>query len=634
MLQDEVVRADQTLVLTFTNKAARELKHRVQQRLGQAGSKLWAGTFHSFGLQILRKHSGLAGLPSQFAVLDQNDCQAVIRELLKEIRIAGKDKFDLGTLLELINTRRLKGRFSQEAFDEYQEMAEVIFPKFMKKLDVLGAVDFEGLLLKPLELFQNHPEVLQKYQEQYQQVMVDEFQDTNATQMKLIDFLGRSHRNLCVVGDDDQSIYGWRGAEVQNILQFPKHYAPCQVIRLERNYRSTPQILELANLSISHNKTRHGKILKSANSEKTIGLKPELFVVDNEDEECDLVLSEIRRHVDQNKGRWSDIAVLYRSNAQGGLLESVLRQNRIDYSVSGSTAFFDRKEIKDILAYLRCALHPNDVSLRRILNVPTRGIGDTSVEKINQYSLQHSMGFVASLKVWKTVGVGERVGQSIDQLLELLTQLAERVMSGTSPGANLLQVLREMSYRDYLYSSSASSEAGERKWQIVEIFSRVLDSFAAKGGINSQTLTEFVDAMELRDSGDDDEGNGERANQVQLMTLHAAKGLEFPLVLLLGVEEDLLPHKTLGGNVDEERRLFYVGLTRAKEHLILTRCRTRKRYGELRPVSISRFLLEILQSKQGQTLIQVYENGMRPVTGAERDELVGQFLSQLGAKKR
>ena len=207
-------------------------------------------------------------------------------------------------------------------------------------------------------------------------------------------------------------------------------------------------------------------------------------------------------------------------------------------------------------------------------------------------------------------------------------------MSGTSPGANLLQVLREMSYRDYLYSSSASSEAGERKWQIVEIFSRVLDSFAAKGGINSQTLTEFVDAMELRDSGDDDEGNGERANQVQLMTLHAAKGLEFPLVLLLGVEEDLLPHKTLGGNVDEERRLFYVGLTRAKEHLILTRCRTRKRYGELRPVSISRFLLEILQSKQGQTLIQVYENGMRPVTGAERDELVGQFLSQLGAKKR
>jgi DNA helicase-2/ATP-dependent DNA helicase PcrA len=632
LIYDRVVSADQALVLTFTNKAARELKHRVHARLGDLSKGLWAGTFHSFGLQILRKHSAKVGLPAQFAVLDQNDGQALVRELMKEIKITGKDKFDLATILELINTRRVKGRFSQEAFDEYHEMAEVLFPKYIKKLEVLGAVDFEGLLLKPVELFQEQPDVLARYQEQFQQVMVDEFQDTNSTQMKLIDFLIRSHRNITVVGDDDQSIYGWRGAEVQNILQFPKQYAPCEVIRLERNYRSTPQILDLANLVISHNKTRHGKVLKSEGASERMEV-PELFVIDNEDEESDLVLAEIHRHVDQG-GRLAEVAVLYRSNSQGGLIESVLRQNRIDYSVSGSTAFFDRKEIKDILAYLRCAIFPNDVSLRRIINVPTRGIGDSSVEKLNHFATAQACSFLVACKQWKVVGLPERVGGSLDQCLDLFALMPERIMQGDQCGANLLLLLREMGYRDYLYQSSPSSEAGERKWQIVEIFARVLDSFVAKGGASLKTLGEFIDAMELRDTEEDDEERS--ANKVQLMTLHAAKGLEFPLVLLLGVEEDLLPHKSLGSNVDEERRLFYVGLTRAKSQLVLTRCRTRKRYGEQRSVSPSRFLLEILKAQESRksSLIRSYENGARPVTVDQRQKLVGDFLSQLQNKKR
>jgi DNA helicase-2/ATP-dependent DNA helicase PcrA len=628
LLQEAVVNPDQALVLTFTNKAARELKHRVQARLGAQSKGLWAGTFHSFGLQILRRYSAEMNLPSQFAVLDQNDCQSLLRELMKEIRITGKDKFDLAKLMELINVRRVKGRFPEQGFDEYQEMAEVLHPKFVKKLEVLGAVDFEGLLLKPVELFQNRPEVLKKYQEQYQQVMVDEFQDTNSLQMKLIDFLIREHRNITVVGDDDQSIYGWRGAEVQNILQFPKLYKPCEVIRLERNYRSTPAILGLANHSISHNKHRHGKVLTPHNKNLTDCEIPELFVVDNEDEESDLVLAEIRRHLDQG-GKLSEAAVLYRSNSQGGLIESVLRQNRIEYSVSGNTAFFDRKEIKDILAYLRCSLQPNDVSLRRIINVPSRGIGDASLEKINEFATKNKISFLNACKQWAQVGVGERVGASIDGVLNLLPQISDRIMNGTGGGANMLLLLREMGYRDYLYQTSASSEAGEKRWQIVEIFSRVLDSFIARGGSSNKTLGEFIDAMELRDTEEDTEESREK---IQLMTLHAAKGLEFPLVMLLGVEEDLLPHKTLGSNVDEERRLFYVGLTRAKERLILTRCRTRKRYGELRPVAPSRFLLELTSAKTA--LLKTYENGVRPVSGAQREQLVGDFLSQLNSKKR
>ncbi len=624
LISDKIVRAENTLVLTFTNKAARELKHRVAAKVGDLGKGLWAGTFHSFGLRILREFHKEADLPPFFGVLDQSDSQSILKEVLRDVKIAGKDKFDVDTILELINKRRVSGRQRTEGFDEYHEMAEVLFPKYIKKLELLGAVDFEGLLLNPIELFKSHPEILKKIQDRYQQVMVDEFQDTNITQMKLIDAIVQQHRNITVVGDDDQSIYGWRGAEVKNILDFPKIYKPCEVIRLERNYRSTPSILTVANDVISKNKHRHGKILKPEGYD-SVGDKPELFILDNEDDEADFAQREIREFL-QNGMKAQDIAVLYRSNSQGGMLESVMRAHQIPYKVSGGTAFFDRKEIKDILAYLRFSLQSNDVSLRRIINTPPRGIGDTTIEKIGLHAKTKQISFVQACADWRAIGVTEKAGESLDALLKQLSDLPKIIMSGTEPGAHLLEHFRSIGYRDHLYHTSSSGEVGEKKWVLVEIFSRILDSFAKKGGVSEKTLREFVDAMELRDSEDDEEKD---RNKVSLMTLHASKGLEFPVVLLLGVEEDLLPHKTLGSNVDEERRLFYVGLTRAKKHLILTRCKQRKKHGQNRPVSISRFLLEI-----DKNFIRTYENGLRPVSGEQRDKLVADFMSQLQNRRR
>jgi superfamily I DNA/RNA helicase len=625
LISDNVVRAENTLILTFTNKAARELKHRVASKVGDVAVGLSAGTFHSFGLRLLREFHYESQLPPYFGVLDQSDSQSILREIMRDIKIAGKDKFDLSKVLEIINKRRVDGRQKIEGFDEYHEMAEVLLPKYLKKLDLLGAVDFEGLLLKPVELLKNNPEILTKIQNRYQQVMVDEFQDTNVTQMKLIDSIVRDHRNITVVGDDDQSIYGWRGAEVRNILDFPKLYPPCEVIRLERNYRSTPEILKVANEVIQKNKQRHGKILRSEGHSEA-GEIPELFVIENDDEEAEFAQREIREFLAKGFAA-QDVAVLYRSNAQGGMLESVLRQHQIPYRVSGGTAFFDRKEIKDILAYLRFSLQPNDVSLRRIINTPSRGIGDTTVEKLNQYARDRQTTFVQSCKVWRLLDIPERAGVAVEEFLQQLEGLAAQIMTGERPGPNLIDYLRKIGYRDYLYHTSASGEAGDKKWNLVEIFARVLDSFAAKGGVSEKTLREFVDSMELRDDQDDGDSEKER-NKISLMTLHASKGLEFPIVLLLGVEEDLLPHKTLGANIDEERRLFYVGLTRAKKHLILTRCKQRKKHGRTVPVSISRFLLEIPQGS-----LRIYEHGLRPVSGSQREQLFADFMSRLDNKR-
>lgn len=621
LIDEGVVSPESICVLTFTNKAARELKHRVAAKVGDLSKGLWAGTFHSFGLQLLRQYHKQAGLSQYFGVIDQSDSQALLKEVMKDVKIAGKDKFDLSEILEIINKRRALGKEKLQGFDEYHEMAEVLYPKFMKKMELLGVVDFEGLLLKPLELFRDHPEILERVQNKYQQVMVDEFQDTNATQMKLIDQMIRGHRNITVVGDDDQSIYGWRGAEVRNILDFPKKYTPCEVIRLERNYRSTSSILDVANEVISKNKDRHGKVLKAEGS-KTAGELPELFILENEEEETEFVQREIRDLL--NKGyQYKDIAVLYRSNSQGGMVESVLREHQLPYTVSGGTAFFDRKEIKDILAYLRFALNPNDVSLRRIINTPPRGIGDTTLEKLSQYAQAHHVSFVKACHEWQKAQVPEKAGESIQHLFGYLHSLPKRLMSGANPGENLISLLKEINYRDYLYHTSSSGEAGDKKWNLVEIFSRVLTAFANKGGITETTLREFVDAMELRDNEDEEKKN----NHISLMTLHASKGLEFPVVFLLGVEEDLLPHRTLGSDVSEERRLFYVGLTRAKKKLMLTQCKQRKRNGASRPVSPSRFLLEIPHQA-----IQKHTQGSRPVTGEARESLVANFLAGLDSK--
>jgi superfamily I DNA/RNA helicase len=308
------------------------------------------------------------------------------------------------------------------------------------------------------------------------------------------------------------------------------------------------------------------------------------------------------------------------------LVEGHLRPNQIPYSVSGGTAFFDRKEIKDILAYLRFSISPNDVALRRIINTPPRGIGDTTVEKINSYAIEKKISFLRACQDWNAVGIPPKAGEALQILFSQLKGLPQRLMdpqaAGTA-GERLLKFLLEIEYRSYLLTTSKDAQAGDKKWTLVEIFARVLDSFVKKGGSSEQTLREFMDAMELRDEVNDDEDR----NKVSLMTLHACKGLEFPCVMIIGVEEDLLPHKTLGTNVDEERRLFYVGLTRAKERLVLTRCQIRTRYGTQKPVSPSRFLLEI-----SPETLKDHKGEFRPVSSQQREGLLSGFLAGLDSK--
>lgn len=625
LISERVAQAQEICVLTFTNKSARELKHRVSAKLGNTGQGLWAGTFHSFGLQILRRFHKHAGLSPYFGIVDQSDCNSILKELLKDVKNSTKDKFDVDKILSMINDRRTGMSVQTEGFDEYHEMAELLAPKFAKRLEHLGVVDFEGLLIKPMMLFRENPDILEKVQNMFTQVMVDEFQDTNRMQMDLIHQIVRGHNNLTVVGDDDQSIYGWRGAEVKNILNFPQEFKNCEVIKLERNYRSSAEILAVANAAISKNKNRHGKILR-AEAAQTTGEIPELFILEREEDECEFVVSEIAHFLRQGY-EYKDFAVLYRSNTQGGLIESSLRRGNVPYNISGGTSIFDRKEIKDIMAYLKQALAPNEVSLRRIINVPSRGIGDTTIEKLSEFALKKRINFVEACRFWKEAEVQEKAGESIDSLMTFIQDLPSKILEyniGSSPGAKMVEVFADIGYREYVYNSAADPTSAEKKWMVVEILGRILDSFLGRRSYDIESIKSFVDAMLLRDDMSDSE---EDPNKVQLMTLHASKGLEFPIVILAGLEEDLLPHKNLGSDVDEERRLFYVGLTRAKKKLVMSRCQQRKKHGAVRPVAPSRFLLEIPTE-----LYKEFPLGARPVSGQERDDLVASFLSKLDSK--
>jgi DNA helicase-2/ATP-dependent DNA helicase PcrA len=637
LISETIAPAHQICVLTFTNKAARELKHRVAVRVGPAAKGLWAGTFHSFGLQILRRFHQHLGLSSHFGVMDQSDCQAILRDLLKEVRNASKDRFDLETLLEKVNQRRLGKTPHHGVTDEYDEMAEWLFPRFVAKLKVLGVVDFEGLLLGPLQLFNEKPEILAKIQQEFSQVMVDEFQDTNELQMDLIRKLVLPHHNLSVVGDDDQSIYGWRGAEVRNILNFPHEFANCEVIKLERNYRSTPEILRIANAVIAKNQNRHGKVLRSDKNSNAEVL-PEVFFLENEDEEADFVVSEIQHFMRMGFAH-RDIAVLFRSNSQGALVESSLRRAQIPYAISGGSSIFDRKEVKDIMSYLQQAVAPNEVSLRRIINVPPRGIGDSTVEKIEQHAHEKKISFLQAFREPQEIDLPEKTQEALMDLNGYFQHFIQRLFArfdeipnpadpaggkvSQGPGERLLEMLMELGYKSYVQGSAAHAKSAENKWIVVEIFARVFESFLKKRRYDLPSVKEFLDAMNLRDDLTEEADH----EKVQLMTLHASKGLEYPVVILIGVEEDLLPHKTLGLNIDEERRLFYVGVTRAKKHLVMSRCQQRKRHGAVRPMAPSRFMLEIPQGTYRE-----FPLGSRPVTGQAREDLVSSFLAKLNSK--
>lgn len=619
LISDRKTTSERICVLTFTNKAAQELKARVAKKLGDHAGAVWAGTFHGFGLQFLKEHYKEAGLPRRFGIIDGGDAQSIVKDLLKDHHNYDKADFNIEKLLGKMAIHRQTGKETSLGNTPEDEMALMLSPKYTKRLRNLGVVDFEDLLIRPLKMMKENPEIRAKTQGRFDYVMVDEFQDTNLTQMLLIDELTASHRNIAVVGDDDQSIYGWRGAEIQNILGFPKRYKGCHVVRLEQNYRSSTQILGLANSIISTNKNRHTKVLRSGTQVQ--GEVPELFVLENEEVEIDQVLREIQTFKKQGFKN-KDIAILYRSNSQGGMMEGGLRKSQIPYKITGGTALFDRKEVKDILAFIRSSIYPTEVSFRRIINLPSRGVGDKSIEAIESHS--HPGGFYEKTKSWIKKHPLEKVVPAIEDLLTFLENLKSDLVK---PGESAEQILdrrfRELGYRRLVEQSYKDLAAADGRWIGVIILGRILDGMFAKMGRNMNTLEKFIDSMELRDVVEDD---AEKKDEVQMMTLHACKGLEFPVVFLLGLEEDILPHARLGQDTDEERRLFYVGVTRAQKRLIMTRTRSRKKYGRSQAVTPSRFLMEL-----DPTLYKVLEDG-RPVTAQERSVLFADLMKKLDQK--
>ncbi len=622
LIDEKIVPASKLCVLTFTNKAARELKSRVAAKLGATSKGIFAGTFHSFGMKLLRQYYKAANLPKDFGILDASDAGSIVKELLKDFNCMGKTAFDAERILSLLSQWREEGRTEARKDEDYETAVEWLLPRYTKRLEHLGMVDFDGLLLLPLMLMEKDADIRAEIQKSFEQVMVDEFQDTNLLQMRFLKHLVHSHRCLSVVGDDDQSIYGWRGARVSNILDFPKLYSRCKVVRLERNYRSTPAILELANAVISKNTQRHSKILKP---EKHGGSneRPEVFVYENEDEEAEYTALDVQ-HLIHSGTKRRDIAILYRSNSQGAMLEAELRKHQIPYLLSGGTAFFDRRETRDVLAYLRCGLKPNEISLRRVLNVPHRGIGDATIEALTAHSRSHGGSFLGALQNWRQAGVEERPGKAIEGFLQLAQQLVPEIIrpDPSTGGQRLVAWFEKIGYRAFVEKNAPNAMVAQKRWRILEMFSGILDRFLATGGNSRDSIKDFLDAMELRDAMDEKKEDEDR---VQLLTLHACKGLEFPNVFLIGVEEDLIPHKVLGTDISEERRLFYVGVTRAQTRLTLSRACRRRRHGKWAPCAPSRFLLEIPPK------LLVENVGPRPVRESHRRSMVDQLFQKLDA---
>lgn len=638
-LLDEVgVKPARVCVLTFTNKAARELKHRVGVRLGDEAKAIWTGTFHSFGLQWMRKHHKKLSLPSGFGVIDSSDAEGIVREILKDTKLPSKDSFRIDRILEMMNTWReeaaISGRspdkMGHNEEDDYEVIAAAVLPKYRRRLELLGVADFSDLLIRPLTAVRQDEALHRDLSSMFDFLMVDEFQDTNGAQLELVREIQSQTGNITVVGDDDQSIYGWRGARVANILEFPKEFKGAKVVRLERNYRSSPLILELANSIIANNTERHGKQLRP-DPDADPGERPEFFSYETEELEVSQTVLRVREFLEKGITP-REIAVLYRSNGQGGLLEGELRRDGIPYAITGGTAFFDRKEVKDVLAYLRCSISPNEVAFRRILSTPPRGIGETSVDRITEWADKQGVRFHVAARKWQLAGIQERAGEAIDQLFASLDGLPEKILTptgteGDSPGKRLLAYLDEIKYREHIRTLHKESEAFEKRWMVIEILARVLDSYLAReeGTPTIKTLSKFMDAMELRDSDANEEE--ELDKKIQLLTLHACKGLEFDAVCLIGCEEDLLPHRTLGEDVSEERRLFYVGVTRARKHLILSAAKVRRRFGRLAPVTLSRFIQEIPEG-----MIRRYDDGARPLAKAERASRLGALFAKLDQK--
>jgi DNA helicase II / ATP-dependent DNA helicase PcrA len=600
------VKPSRILAVTFTNKAAKEMRERTSSLLGrrkknESGPEV--STFHSLCVRVLRRHARLLGYPDHFSIYDRSDQESVARSALREVRV-GQEKLRPSDLIQLVSGWKSQGIAAKDAEGLARKDTEILgalaYSRYEAQLRASGAMDFDDLLLNTERLFLNHPEARYAEQSRFDHVLIDEYQDTNALQYRIVKTLAQTHRNLCVVGDDDQSIYGWRGAEVEHILSFQNEWPEARVVRLEENYRSTEWILHLANTLIAHNKTRHDKVLRSVRGR---GAPPRFLAFEEEDQEAEAIASEIHQKIhreDEERVKASDIAILFRTNEQPRAFEQALRRAGVPYVLVGGQSFFDRKEVKDLLCYLRVLANPNDeVSLLRVLNTPSRGIGTGSAQALLNAAVSEGV------PVWKVLhralSVPDVSSNAASGVLDFVALIEEfRARLGVTPVSSLAaELVRRVNYQaeiERLYKDPSDQEA---RMSSVEQFLNSIASYERKA--DSPSLIGFLEESSLASRDDDDDEDSRREHSVTLMTLHSAKGLEFPEVYLVGLEEGLLPHKRSvieqGSQIAEERRLAYVGITRAQSLLTLSYSKQRMKWGKLREQLPSRFLLEM----RGQT---------------------------------
>ncbi|WP_069212321.1 DNA helicase Rep [Vibrio cholerae] len=602
--------------VTFTNKAAREMKERVAQTLGKGESRgLMVSTFHTLGLNIIRREFKALGLKAGFSLFDDQDQLALLKELTEKQLDGDKDllRLLLSTISNWKNDMLTPPQAKAMAKGEQQQLFAHCFELYQKQMQSYNALDFDDLILLPVLLLRSNEEVRQRWQNRIHYLLVDEYQDTNTSQYELVKLLVGERGRLTVVGDDDQSIYSWRGAKPQNLVLLGEDFPSLKLIKLEQNYRSTSRILRAANILIANNPHVYQKALFSELAE---GEKLKVILANNEDHEAERVTAEIIAHKFLNRTEYRDYAILYRGNHQSRLIEKSLTQNRVPYKLSGGTSFFARAEIKDIMAYLRVLVNPDDDNaFLRIVNTPKREIGPATLEKLGSYANMRGKSlFTASFELGLEQHLSGRGLENLRRFTEWLVAIADNAERGNTVEA-VRALVRDIRYEDWLYETSASPKAAEMRMKNVsDLYSWIVaDLEGDNPDQQEKTLKEVVQRLTLRDMMERGEENDD-SDAVQLMTLHASKGLEFPYVYLIGAEEGILPHQTSidEENVEEERRLMYVGITRAQRELTFMVCKERRQFGELIKPTQSRFLDELPQEDLE------WEVKKKPVTQEER----------------
>mgnify|MGYP002544284603 FL=1 len=589
LISEKYVKPWNIIAITFTNKAANEMKERIQNIIGDAANDLWMGTFHSICVKILRKYIDRIGFDHSFLIFDTSDQKTLIKECLKDLKVDDKLFTDRAVLSEISNGKNEmlepKDYKIKYAGDFRRETIGNIYELYQQRLKENNALDFDDIINYTIKILTENPDVLEYYTEKFKYVLVDEYQDTNKAQFMLVSILASKYGNITVVGDNDQGIYSFRGADITNILNFEKDFPGTKIIKLEQNYRCTGNILKAANAVIKHNENKYEKKLWTANDE---GELPSIYQSEDEYDEASYVVKQINHLKTEEYYKYSDFVVLYRMNSQSRAIEDILRREDIPYKIVGGLKFYERKEIKDIIAYLRLIYNTSDnISLKRIINEPKRGIGKTSLDNIQQISEQNGISMYEVIKNAEQFGLN-RVKANADDFINLIEELRTK-QNELSISELIKETLNKSGYTKAL--ELENSVEAESRIQNLEEFLTVAIEFEEE--FADTTLGEFLENITLSSDIDNVE---DAENSVTLMTLHSAKGLEFPTVFLVGLEEGIFPgYKSIGEEnaLQEERRLFYVGITRAKEHLFLTCAKRRTIFGSTSYNAISRFVKEI-----------------------------------------